>query len=160
MSKLFCDCKTDEEKSNFFLSGRGVETGVIAPAISNEVAMAFYRCSEQKKQLDIISKSCLYESEQWAKWSKEKSEQLADSQKREVLLRDALEYHQAQTRPIQKTIEALAATADLDGLILCHAEPVGYKHETADGLSCLNTLPPSGQIGWITTPLYRAWEPK
>jgi len=51
MSKLFCDCKTDEEKSNFFLSGRGVETGVIAPAISNEVAMAFHRCFEFEKQL-------------------------------------------------------------------------------------------------------------
>ena len=51
MSKLFCDCKTDEEKSNFFLSGRGVETGVIAPAISNEVAVAFHRCFEFEKQL-------------------------------------------------------------------------------------------------------------
>ena len=51
MSKLFCDCKTDEEKSNFFLSGQGVETGIIAPAISNEVAMAFHRCFEFEKQL-------------------------------------------------------------------------------------------------------------
>ncbi len=51
MSKLFCDCKTDEEKGNFFLSGRVVETGVIAPAISNEVAMAFHRCFEFEKQL-------------------------------------------------------------------------------------------------------------
>jgi len=51
MSKLFCDCKTDEEKSNFFLSGKGVETGIIAPAISNEVAMAFHRCFEFEKQL-------------------------------------------------------------------------------------------------------------
>ncbi len=92
-------------------------------------------------------------------------EQLADSQKREVMLRDALEFaisiighpDDSGTKYLQ---EALAATADLNGLILCHAEPIGYKHETADGLSCLNTLPPSGQIGWITTPLYRAWEPK
>ncbi|MBK6587964.1 MAG: hypothetical protein IPG22_06575 [Acidobacteria bacterium] len=58
MSKLFCDCKTDEEKSNFFLSGRGVETGVIAPAISNEVAMAFHRCFEFKKQLDAALEAC------------------------------------------------------------------------------------------------------
>ena len=33
MEKLFCDCKTDAEKSAFFLSGRAVETGVIASAI-------------------------------------------------------------------------------------------------------------------------------
>jgi hypothetical protein len=29
-------------------------------------------------------------------------------EKQNVLLRDALEYHQAQTRPIQRTIDALA----------------------------------------------------
>ena len=34
-----------------------------------------------------------------------------NQQKREVMLREALEHHQSQTRPIQKTIEALAATA-------------------------------------------------
>ena len=48
--RLFCDCKTDEEKSNFFLSGRAVETGVIAPAISNDVAMAYHRCAQFKKE--------------------------------------------------------------------------------------------------------------
>ena len=52
--RLFCDCKTDEEKSNFFLSGRAVETGVIAPAISNEVAMAYYRCAQLKKENDAL----------------------------------------------------------------------------------------------------------
>ena len=46
MEKLFCDCKTDAEKSAFFLSGRAVETGVIAAAISNDVAMAYRRCDE------------------------------------------------------------------------------------------------------------------
>lgn len=58
MSKLFCDCKTDEEKSNFFLSGQGVETGIIAPAISNEVAMAFHRCFEFEKQLAEAQEEC------------------------------------------------------------------------------------------------------
>ena len=48
-SKLFCDLKTDEEKSNFFLSGKGYETGVIAAAIQNDVAMAYHRCAEYKK---------------------------------------------------------------------------------------------------------------
>ena len=51
---LFCDCKTDEEKSNFFLSGRAVETGVIAPAISNDVAMAYHRCAQFKKENDAL----------------------------------------------------------------------------------------------------------
>ena len=43
--KLFSDCKTDKEKSNFFLSGRGYETGVIAKSIQNDVAMAYHRLS-------------------------------------------------------------------------------------------------------------------
>ena len=52
--RLFCDCKTDEEKSNFLLSGRAVETGVIAPAISNDVAMAYHRCAQFKKENDAL----------------------------------------------------------------------------------------------------------
>ena len=52
--RLFCDCKTDEEKGNFFLSGRAVETGVIAPAISNDVAMAYHRCAQFKKENDAL----------------------------------------------------------------------------------------------------------
>ena len=52
--RLFCDCKTDEEKSNFFLSGMAVETGIIAPAISNDVAMAYHRCAQFKKENDEL----------------------------------------------------------------------------------------------------------
>ena len=52
--RLFCDCKTDEEKSNFFLSGMAVETGVIAPAISNDVARAYHRCAQLKKENDEL----------------------------------------------------------------------------------------------------------
>lgn len=52
--RLFCDCKTDEEKSNFFLSGRAVESGVIAPALVNDVAMAYHRCAEFKKEVDAL----------------------------------------------------------------------------------------------------------
>lgn len=51
---LFCDLKTDEEKSIFFLSGRGYETGVIAQAIQNDVAMAYHRCSENRKALEAL----------------------------------------------------------------------------------------------------------
>ncbi len=47
---LFCDMKTDENKANFFLSGRGYETGVIAKAIQNDVAMAYQRCANYAKQ--------------------------------------------------------------------------------------------------------------
>lgn len=54
MKQLFCDCKADEEKANFFLSGRGVETGVVAPAISNDVAMAYHRCAEFQKEIDAL----------------------------------------------------------------------------------------------------------
>jgi len=52
-----------------------------------------------------------------------------ESQKREVILRVALEYCVAQV-PELGTVpgieEALAATADLKDVILCHAEPVAY----------------------------------
>src|SRR5690554_1812669 len=54
MYKLFGDLKTDEEKSNFFLSGRGYETGVIAAAIQTDVAMAYHRCAEYKKELAAL----------------------------------------------------------------------------------------------------------
>lgn len=54
MGKLFCDCKTDAEKSAFFLSGRAFETGVIAAAISNDVAMAYHRCAQFKKENDEL----------------------------------------------------------------------------------------------------------
>lgn len=53
-AKLFCDLKSDEEKASFFLSGRGYETGVIAKAIQNDVAMAYTRCAEGRKELDRL----------------------------------------------------------------------------------------------------------
>ena len=58
MEKLFCDMKTDEEKSNFFLSGRGYETGVIAAAIQNDVAMAYHRCAEYQKEIEALRAEC------------------------------------------------------------------------------------------------------
>ena len=51
---LFCDLKTDEEKSVFFLTGRGYETGVIARAIQNDVAMAYHRCAEYRKEMEAL----------------------------------------------------------------------------------------------------------
>lgn len=41
--KLWIDCKTDRERSDFILSGRAYETGVISHAIQADVAMAFHR---------------------------------------------------------------------------------------------------------------------
>ncbi len=51
MDKLFSDLETDIEKANWFLSGRGYETGVIAQAIQNDVAMAYSRCDAAAAEL-------------------------------------------------------------------------------------------------------------
>lgn len=56
MNKLFCDLKTDEEKYNFFLSGQGYATGVIAKAIQNDVAMAYHRADGLYKYLLVADK--------------------------------------------------------------------------------------------------------
>ena len=103
MSKLFCDCKTDEEKSNFFLSGQGVETGIIAPAISNEVAMAFHRCFEFEKQLAAVIAAC-----------KVKDEALQNCEGMLDELRDYPITHDA-------IIEALAIQPD-DSALTCYQE--------------------------------------
>jgi hypothetical protein len=47
---LWSDCETDEERVNFLLSGRAWETGIIAKAIQNEVALAFKFRSEKMKE--------------------------------------------------------------------------------------------------------------
>lgn len=41
MSNLWIDCTTDIEKVEFLRSGKAVETGIIAPAIVEDVARAF-----------------------------------------------------------------------------------------------------------------------
>ena len=41
--KLWCDLRTDEERSAWLLLGRGHETGVVAVAIQNDLAMAYHR---------------------------------------------------------------------------------------------------------------------
>ncbi len=52
--KLFCDLKTDDEKANFFLSGRAHETGVISKAIQNDVAMAYQRCAGYQSEIERL----------------------------------------------------------------------------------------------------------
>lgn len=40
-NKLWCDLTCDEERIEFLLSGRAVETGIIAPSIVDDVIKAF-----------------------------------------------------------------------------------------------------------------------
>src|SRR5690554_5803846 len=70
MNKLFGDMKTDEEKSAFFLSGRGYETGVIAQAIQNDVAMAYHRCAEYKKELEALQSKDKEDAERYRRLRK------------------------------------------------------------------------------------------
>jgi len=101
-------------------------------------------------------------------------EERDDHIKREVMLRDALDYviHDLKLRAdlneddpgvielgdgaLQQAEEALAATADLKDVILCHAEPVGW----------IGKGPRDGRGRFIEygvsalTPFYCAWEPK
>jgi len=47
---LWCDLETDEERFKFLISGRAHETGIIAKAIQNDVAMAFKFRSKTMKE--------------------------------------------------------------------------------------------------------------
>ena len=53
--------------------------------------------------------------------------------------------------------EALADTADLKDVILCHAEPVGWCGTSGVGEFMVSK---SKVWNFLTIPLYRAWEPK
>ena len=73
----------------------------------------------------------------------------------------ATEGIQEHAQHIEKV--ALAATDDLDGLILCHAEEVAffYEHAVTKETVLSRILDDEcAERGWNTTPLYRAWEPK
>ena len=68
MNKLFIDCKTDEEKYNFFLSGRGYETGVVAASIQNDVAMAYKRCvsfQNELRRLNEVNAELVEHEQDW-----------------------------------------------------------------------------------------------
>lgn len=58
---------------------------------------------------------------------------------------------------VEKTVEILTTTDDLNGLILCDKDPVAYVDESDDGK--WGDLVPDIDIK-LRTPLYRAWEPK
>lgn len=40
--RLYCECKTDEERADFFASGRAHETGIVAASVAMDVARAFF----------------------------------------------------------------------------------------------------------------------
>ncbi len=94
-----------------------------------------------------------------------KRAEFEDSQKREVMLREALETcevgdfstgHVIYPSFDEKLVtEALAATADLDGLILCEKKPVARKISYGS----LVFLEGYAELSEGTS-LYRAWEPK
>jgi hypothetical protein len=109
-------------------------------------------------------------------------QQLAASLKREVMLRGALGpivrsgelsdvdcekdqlYCEVPRKAIKVGRKALAATADLDGLILCEKEPLFWFRPSSDG-SYDGPLPNTSieearKLSGAWKPLYRAWEPK
>ena len=57
--KLWSDLNNDQERVEFLLSGRAVETGIIAPAIVEDVAAAFaFRASHQPAVQADAEKMC------------------------------------------------------------------------------------------------------
>ena len=98
-------------------------------------------------------------------------QQLAHREAQIVMLRGSLELialDDCCTYPAPIAQEALAATDDLSGYILCEREPVGYifQHEDTGRTMCVEAQ----QVEWNfeknnprlfkVGPLYRAWEPK
>jgi len=100
-------------------------------------------------------------------------QQISDHIKREVMLRDALETcevgdfstgHVIYPSFDEKLVnEALAATAELDGLILCEKKPFEFRWELRSNGFVQHTeklLHTISKDLWDITPLYRAWEQK
>ncbi len=85
-------------------------------------------------------------------------QQLLSSQKREVMLRYAISWCRkvAVDLDIHDALDhALSATTDIDGLILCHAEPAAIVYRDYGGNGAILQTELADD-----EPLYRAWEPK
>jgi len=83
-------------------------------------------------------------------------QQLAASQKREVMLRDRLQDALwGETWWRVEAEKALAATTDLKDVILCHAEPAAIVYRDYGGNGAILQTELADD-----EPLYRAWEPK
>ena len=95
----------------------------------------------------------------WHKEVEDLQQQLADSQKREMMLRGFVkllrDYIPASAVGNMTVQEALAATADLENVRLCEKEPVARKisYGSLIFLEGYAKLPEE-------TLLYRAWRPK
>jgi len=51
---LWADLETDQERFDFLIAGRGFETGIMAKAVQNEVAMAFqFRAEIIKERMEM-----------------------------------------------------------------------------------------------------------
>jgi hypothetical protein len=103
-------------------------------------------------------------------------QQLADRIKREVMLRKHISsfghHHTCNAAKHRLPCdcgyrEALASTADLDGLILCEKEPVAWQSYHSRAMPELSVefdepelvMSFNDDVVW-KKPLYRAWEPK
>ena len=85
-------------------------------------------------------------------------QQLLSSQKREVMLRYAISWCRKVTVDLDvhdALDHALSATTDIDGLILCHAEPAAIVYRDYGGNGAILQTELADD-----EPLYRAWEPK
>ena len=128
--------------------------GILIESLRQQLSGALASVADKTSHIDWLNDHC---SNGWDT-ADELSEQLADSKKQVVMLREALAEQGTDNDDAWILKEtALAATDDLKDVILCHAEPVGWC-----GTSGVGELIVSKSKVWnfLTTPLYRAWEPK
>ena len=98
---------------------------------------------------------------EWLNERESMYQQLEASQKREVMLRDSILQHRAANSEWDLLAseasfrKVLAATTDIDGLILCHAEPAAIVYRDYGGNGAILQTELADD-----EPLYRAWEPK
>ena len=114
--------------------------------------------SNQKKEIESLREQLAQAEINFALEHDDKVEleqQLATSQKREVMLREAID---RQPYTMDKQVcEALAATSDLDRYILCEKEPVAHVDEDDDNKWATLVVDIDIRLG---TPLYRPRRPK
>jgi hypothetical protein len=117
-NKLFCDLKNDAEKANFFLSGRGYETGVVAKAIQNDIAMTYHRCAvatAELRRLHALNGELL------------EALKLAVRQNEHDIIRMAREAGSIDSEDVIETVYVAFAAAERerlkwDGIHSCHSE--------------------------------------
>ncbi len=119
-NKLFCDLKNDAEKANFFLSGRGYETGVIAKAIQNDVAMTYHRCAvaaDELRRLRVIEAEWASLSQDHGKHEREVERLSAVEKQRDELLEALKNYVDGCSLGVNAAEVARAAIAKAEGKV-------------------------------------------